>query len=64
MSSSADHPPVTLVIALTQRGWVWTADSEDLTGFTAYGDSREEAEANARKDLKPWLGDHVTLEFR
>lgn len=56
--------PVTLVIELSDRWDCWRASSPQLTGFLLYADTRELAEANARKELEPWLGDHVTLEFR
>lgn len=60
----ASRPPVTLAITLRHRGYEWVAESDDLEGFTTYDVTRELTEARARRELEPWLGDHVTLEFR
>lgn len=60
------RPPVTLTVNLKflLREDRWRADSPDLDGFCVYGVSIQEARRKVREALEPWLGDHVTLEFR
>lgn len=61
-----DRPPLILTVVIVFIGGIgmWLAFSRELEGFSVYSDTREKAEAAVRQILEPWIGDHVTLQFR